>query len=163
MNSMDGQKPLVVAQPADRWGGWDTDKNNSSTRGSGQQLEGSALRQKFREFFRTFRLGNLYIYREALLRHYNRQEYYIEVDLKHVGEYDADCLLVLQSRPTEVIPLFEAAVKDALKQILSTSGAASVDMVSPPDFQIVFESAQSPHSLRNLTAEHVNTLVKVNK
>ena len=57
--------------------------------------------------------------------------------------------------------MFEAAVKDALKLLLSTSGAAGVDHFSIPDFQIIFNSAQRPHSLRNLTAEHVNTLVKV--
>jgi hypothetical protein len=30
-----------------------------------------------------------------------------------------------------------------------------------PDFQVVLNSSQSPQSLRNLTAEHVNSLIKV--
>ena len=93
MDYMDGAKPLVVAQPADHWGGWDTDKGTSRP---ATDFEGSALRIKFREFFRTFRLGNVYIYRDALIRHYNRNEYYTEVDLKHVEEYDSDCLNILQ-------------------------------------------------------------------
>lgn len=162
-DSMDGARPLVVVQgPDQRWGGWEVDRSNPMAgRVPGRELEGSLLRQKFREFFRTFRLGNVYIYRDALLRHFNRGEYYTEVDLKHVEEYDADCLTVLQSRPAEAIPLFEAAVKDALKLLLATSRAASIDATQIPDFQIVLQSAQSPHSLRNLTAEHVNTLVKV--
>lgn len=66
-----------------------------------------------------------------------------------------------QNRPTEATPLFEAAAKDALKLLLSTASASSVDLSNIPDFQIVLQSAQRPHSLRNLTAEHVNTLVKV--
>ena len=93
-DSMDGSRPLVVVQGPDQWGGWENDKQPG--RSSGKELEGSYLRQKFREFFRTFRLGNVYIYRDALLRHYNRNEYFIEVDLKHVEEYDPDCLNMLQ-------------------------------------------------------------------
>jgi hypothetical protein len=30
-----------------------------------------------------------------------------------------------------------------------------------PDFQVILNSSQSPQSLRNLTAEHVNSLIKV--
>ena len=64
-------------------------------------------------------------------------------------------------RPNDAIPIFESAVKDALKHLLSTTGAATLDMAGIPDFQIIFESSQRSYSLRKLTAEHVNTLVKV--
>ena len=68
-----------------------------------------------------------------------------------------------KSRPTETIPLFEGAAKDALKLFLLKSSGDTVEKASVPDFQIVFFSAQLPMSIRNLTAEHVNKLIKVKK
>lgn len=53
------------------------------------KLSGAQARQRFREFFRHFRLGNAFPYRDALVRHLNREEYCVEVDLAHVQEYDA--------------------------------------------------------------------------
>lgn len=61
-----------------------------------------------------------------------------------------------------MIPFFELAAKDALQNFLlpanSAAGRAPIDV---PDFQVVFKSSQLPQSLRNLTAEHVNTMIKV--
>jgi hypothetical protein len=51
-------------------------------------VDGSSARTRFREFFRNFRQDGVYIYREALLRHWNRREFYIEVDLAHLNEFD---------------------------------------------------------------------------
>jgi DNA replication licensing factor MCM5 len=56
--------------------------------------------------------------------------------------------------------MFEGAAKDALKQFLLKQSEEAVTKTIP-DFQIIFQSAQLPQSLRNLTAEHVNKLVKV--
>lgn len=52
------------------------------------QLDGSTGKIRFREFFRNFRLGSVYIYRDALIRQWDRREYYVEVDIAHVNEYD---------------------------------------------------------------------------
>lgn len=60
-----------------------------------------------------------------------------------------------------MLPLFEAGAKDALKNLLVTSSAETAGQVTIHDFQVVLKSAQLPQSLRNLTAEHLNTLVKV--
>lgn len=61
-----------------------------------------------------------------------------------------------------MIPFFEFAAKDALQNFLlpanNPGGRAPKDI---PDFQVILKSAQLPQSLRNLTAEHVNTLIKV--
>jgi MCM N-terminal domain len=64
------------------------------------EIEGSAARSRFREFFRNFRLGNVYPYRDALIRHWNRSEFYVEVDLAHVHEYDEVLLQSLQVPPS---------------------------------------------------------------
>lgn len=51
-------------------------------------VEGSNARVRFREFFRNFRIDNDYIYRNSLIQHWNRNEYFVEVDLAHVNEFD---------------------------------------------------------------------------
>jgi len=125
------------------------------------EIQGSAARHRFREFFRNFRQGNIYKYRDALVRQWNRREYYVDVDLAHVNEYDEVLFNNLQSRPDQVMPYFEAAAKDALKIFLTDSNALSTDAERVPDFQVTLHSAQLAHSLRNLNADLVNQLVKV--
>ena len=116
---------------------------------------------RFREFFRNFRQGNVYIYRDALVRHWNRREYYVEVDVGHVNEYDAMLTQALQTRPDEILPYIESGAKDALQQFLTQQSAELVTEKSVPDFQVILKSSECTQSLRNLTAEHVNKLIKV--
>ena len=59
------------------------------------------------------------------------------------------------------MPYFESGAKDALRNILTTASAELVTAPNIPDFQIILLSSQLPQSLRNLTAAHVNTLIKV--
>ena len=51
-------------------------------------ITGSAAKARFREFFRNFRLGTVYPYRDSLIRHWNRGEYCVEVDVSHLQQYD---------------------------------------------------------------------------
>lgn len=53
--------------------------------------------------------------------------------------------------------------KDALKLSLTTENQASLMQSNVPEFQIILKSNQNTQSLRNLTAEHVNSLIKVIK
>lgn len=52
------------------------------------EISGSQTRHRFREFFRNFRLDNIFIYRDALIRHWNRREMFVEVDLAHLDQFD---------------------------------------------------------------------------
>jgi len=51
-------------------------------------IEGSNARSRFREFFRNYRLDNVFIYRDALIRNWNRRHYFVEVDLSHLNQFD---------------------------------------------------------------------------
>jgi DNA replication licensing factor MCM5 len=183
------------------------DGNDGRLRVGAYEIEGSTARSRFREFFRNFRLGNVYLYRDALIRHWNRGEYFVEVDLAHVHEYDevllqslqvkrspkfklllvviarTDAFIIihvgfiittslivvtnsvtlqcLQTRPTEILPFFEAGAKDALRVFLTQQGAEQLNDSTVPDFQVILVSSEKTQSLRNLTAEHVNRLLKV--
>jgi len=67
----------------------------------------------------------------------------------------------LQSNPNDVFPYFELAAKDALKMSLTLEGEDQLNQPNLPDFQIVIDSAEHTQSLRSLTADHVNQLIKV--
>jgi DNA replication licensing factor MCM5 len=59
------------------------------------------------------------------------------------------------------LPFFEAGAKDALKQSLTAENQEILKQATVPDFQIILRSDQNPHSLRDLNADHVNSLIKV--
>lgn len=66
---------------------------------------------------------------------------------------------VRQTKPNEILPIVESAAKESLMGLLTTQNLK--DEVQ--DFQAILKSDQLPQSLRNLTAEHVNLLIKVSQ
>lgn len=56
---------------------------------------------------------------------------------------------------------FEAGAKDALKMSLTAENRDILNQTTIPEFQIILRSNQNTQSLRTLTAEHVNSLIKV--
>lgn len=56
---------------------------------------------------------------------------------------------------------FELAAKDALKLFLTSQGNTDIGSSTISDFQVILRSSQIPLSLRHLTADHVNKLIKV--
>ena len=75
------RRPVVLQPPdaGDSWGG---------SRLVNFDIDGASARTRFREFFRNFRVDNVFIYRDSLIRHWNRRELFIEVDLSHLNQYD---------------------------------------------------------------------------
>lgn len=70
-------------------------------------------------------------------------------------------VFVIQTRPNEVMTFFEAGAKDALKMSLTVENRDVLSQTIIPDFQIILRSNQNIQSIRTLTAEHANTLIKV--
>lgn len=79
---IESRRPVVL-QPPDSNDTWNNNSNLINF-----NLDGSNARNRFREFFRNFRIDNVYIYRDALIRNWNRQEYFVEVDLSHLNQFD---------------------------------------------------------------------------
>ena len=127
--------------------------------GNDGTLTPTKVRALVREFFRNFRSGNVYIYRDALVRNWNRHELEIEIDLAHLNEFSEELFNIMQTKPAEYVPSFELGAKEALKLFLSETNSRSVNDVK--NFQVMFKSSQLPQSLRHLTSEHLNGLVKV--
>ena len=115
---MDSSGPATVLQPVGQ-------AMDERSYGQGFEIESNQeARHRFREFFRNFRQGNLYTYREALVRQFNRQDYFIEVDLAHVNEYDDKLYNNLQSKPDKIMPL-SALQPGSWDYLLAASPATS--------------------------------------
>lgn len=82
----------VVLQPPDEGNDW------GSERLTNFEVGGAQARARFREFFRNFRLENVFIYRDALIRQWNRREMFVEVDLSHLNQFDEVLFSNLQVR-----------------------------------------------------------------
>jgi hypothetical protein len=123
------------------------------------ELTNVRAKNRFREFIRNFRDGQLFPYRDQLNRTYIKHENYLEVDLGHLQAYDPLLQDLLQKRPTEQLPLFEAAAKEALRQIIPERDIPGDEL---PDIHITMKSDQHSVPLRHLAASDVNSLVKVN-
>ena len=59
-------------------------------------ISGTSARKLFREFFRNFSDGNIFIYRELLMKQWNNKEYCIEVELADVQQFDVQLFSSLQ-------------------------------------------------------------------
>ena len=149
----DARAPIII-QPA-------YDQDSLRRHDVSLNVEGSTARYRFREFFRCFRLGTIFPYRDALIRHWNRGEYFVEVNVTHLDQYDTALYNSLKSQPNDIIPLFEAAAKDSLKLFLTEQSAEDAKWITVPDFQVILKSEELTQPIRTLTAEHVNQLIKV--
>ena len=150
---MDESRTATVLEPLN-----DNQFTNRNYSDGDFEIQGAEAKFRFREFFRNFRQGQIYVYRDALVRQWNRKEYYVDVDLAHVNEYDDVLYNNLQSKPDTFLPFFEKGAKEALKMFLVNRDNTANEL---PDFQVVLRSSQIAHSLRNLNADLVNKLVKV--
>jgi len=156
MYSDDARAPVVLQPPlaSDAWRREDPSLI----------VEGAAARHRFKEFFRNYRLNNIYPYRDSLIRHWNNGEYFVEVNVEHLNEYDEALYNSLKNNPNEILPMFEAASMDALQtSVTEQSAEVSSDNRFRPvkEFQIVLKSDERTLSLRSLTADHVNQLIRV--
>lgn len=126
--------------------------------------------RRLREFLRNYRRGAVYPYREQLLQRWRKKEAWLEVELGDLNQYDSSLLAQLQSRPTEYLALFEQAAQEVLQRLAGDDedGEGEDDLAAGtpaparmPRVQVVLRSDQQTQSLRGLTAEHVNQLLKV--
>jgi hypothetical protein len=92
-DSWDGQKkPVVLSRQMDN----DSRPKTAEEEDAQYTLTGNQARKGFSEFFKNFRIGGVFHYREALLRNWNKKHYFVEVNLAHVYEYNDMLLNALQ-------------------------------------------------------------------
>ena len=119
------------------------------------QLPVTELQKRFREFVRTFRSGNNYIYRDQLLRHFRKGIHNLEVDLAHINHFDARMHDSIQKYPNQALPVLEDAAREAL------AGLTLNQQDEVPEMQVLLRSEQRSTSMRNLNASDVNRLILI--
>ncbi|GAM19949.1 hypothetical protein SAMD00019534_031240, partial [Acytostelium subglobosum LB1] len=117
----------------------------------------AAVQEKFLKFIRGWKnQDNSFIYREQLTQRYNLEQYYLEVNIEHLSQFDANLTHHLMTKPNDVIPHFERAAKEAVHKM-----KYNMDITEINDIQVLFISSQEPSSIRTLKASHIARLVRI--
>ena len=130
-------------------------------RGDAELAEGESpmtARIKYREFIRTFRDGETFVYRDALRQAVSLNAPVVQVDLDHVMAWDDALADDLLQRPGFHLPLFEAAALEAALSMAIVDETAQEDL---PAFQITLTSSKQPSTIRQLLSSQVSRVVMI--
>ncbi|KAH8120608.1 MCM-domain-containing protein [Phellopilus nigrolimitatus] len=130
-----------------------------------QSLEQPAeVERMLLEFLLQYRVGGEFIYRDKLRANLLLKQYYLEVDLQHVGLYNEELAHALQEQPGEIIPRFEAAATRGARSILfplAKNLEEQPESSTIPIIQVTIKSGLNMLQFRNLSANTLNNLVRV--
>ncbi|KAJ2902918.1 dna replication licensing factor mcm5 [Zalerion maritima] len=115
------------------------------------------LLKKLQSFIFDFRLDNAYIYRDQLRENALLERYYCDIDIGDLDKFSDELAQQLFAEPTEVIPLFEEALKQCTHRIVSPT-SVTVDL---PDHQLLLHSTAEDTPIRNLDSLTIARLVRV--
>jgi len=117
------------------------------------------MRLIYKSFFREYRRGEVYVYRDMLRAAIGMKSYLLEVDIDHLMEFDDQTTNDLLSRPAFHLPLFEQAALEA------AVGMSFIDEVAAEEEQIVIQvtltSTKQPLSIREMISSQVSKVVTV--
>ncbi|KAL1990005.1 hypothetical protein VTN49DRAFT_7202 [Thermomyces lanuginosus] len=115
------------------------------------------IQARLREFILAFQLDNAFIYRDQLRQNVLVKQYYCDVDIAHLISYNEELAHKLTTEPADIIPLFEAALKECTRHIVYPHER---DIELPPH-QLLLHSSASHISIRDLNATNVSHLVRI--
>ncbi|GME82016.1 unnamed protein product [Ambrosiozyma monospora] len=119
----------------------------------------------FKKFILEFRLNNQFIYRDQLRENVLTKQYELVVQNEHLIAYHDELNKKLTDDPTEMVPLFETAITEIARRIITITGAEPdsqfTSASSIPTCQLILLSNDQKISLRELDSEHISKIVKV--
>ncbi|KAF1346139.1 DNA replication licensing factor MCM5 [Delphinella strobiligena] len=115
------------------------------------------VQEQLVNFILDFHLENAFIYRDQIRENVLSKRYYCDIDIAHLIAYDEQLAHRLNNEPGEIIPLFEAAIKQCSQKIVYPSQRN----ISLPAHQLLLHSSISQTLIRGLTATHVSHLVRI--
>ena len=133
----------------------------------------TAAQYRFRQFLRTFKGpdGSSFPYRDALSTNYRQGQFHVTVDLKDLHSHDTQLHDLLLSRPSQYLPIFEAAATEVARVAVdgldaSNPAIASSDFNSTFNYrkeaiQVQLVHAPSTLPIRDLSSGHVSHLISV--
>ncbi|WFD31453.1 DNA helicase [Malassezia sp. CBS 17886] len=113
------------------------------------------------EFVQLFRLGNEFIYRDRLRANLLVKQPVLEVQIEHVQMWSPTLAQALREGPSEILPLFEAAVRRAARLILYPVATGAEERPDAPDCQVMLRSTANLMAMRDLHSEKVSHLVRI--
>ncbi|EHK41695.1 uncharacterized protein TrAtP1_011325 [Trichoderma atroviride] len=115
------------------------------------------LQSQLETFILDFRLDNNFVYRDQLRENALLKNFYCDVDIKDLINFNEELAHRLVSEPAEIIPLFEAALKKCTHRIVFPH-EKTVDL---PDHQLLLHSDADDVSIRNLDSMTIARMVRV--
>ncbi|PKS08010.1 hypothetical protein jhhlp_006622 [Lomentospora prolificans] len=115
------------------------------------------IQAQLENFILNFRLDNQFIYRDQLRENALLKQYYCDVNINDLINYNEELAHKLVNEPGEVIPLFEAALKKCSTRIIFPL-EGKVDL---PEHQLLLHSDADDTSIRNLDSMTISRLVRV--
>jgi DNA replication licensing factor MCM5 len=112
---------------------------------------------RLKDFILAFQLDGAYIYRDQIRENVLIKQYYCDVDIAHLISYNEELAHKLTSDPSDIIPLFEAALKQCTQRIVYPQQPK----INLPQHQLLLHSSISQLSIRDLNATNVSHLVRI--
>ncbi|KXT15349.1 hypothetical protein AC579_10432 [Pseudocercospora musae] len=114
-------------------------------------------------FILEFHLDGVYLYRDQIRENVLSKQYYCDIDIAHLIAFNEELANRLNNEPAEIIPIFEAALKQCTQRILYPSRSKEDLEISKslPEHQLLIHSSVSQTSIRGLTATNVSHLVRI--
>lgn len=115
------------------------------------------VQTNLKEFILAFQLDGAYIYRDQIRENVLVKQYYCDVDVAHMISYNEELAHKLTTSPGDIIPLFEAALKQCTQRIVYPQQPK----IELPQHQLLLHSSISQLSIRDLNATNVAHLVRI--
>jgi DNA replication licensing factor MCM5 len=115
------------------------------------------IQAKLKEFVLAFQIDGAFVYRDQIRENVLIKQYYCDIDVAHLISYDEELAHKLTSNPADIIPLFEAALKQCTQRIVYPQNPN----VELPQHQLLLHSSVSHVSIRDLNATNVSHLVRI--
>lgn len=125
----------------------------------------SDIQKEFRSFIFEFYDDNKYLYRDQLRENILVRNYSLTVDMAHLIARSPILGSKLTEEPTELIPVFERAIREAAQRIVYPSEIHNEEsdesVASIPICQLILKSDANPVLIRDLNAQYISKLVRV--
>ena len=118
----------------------------------------NVIKRRFKEFLRQYNSGDFqYKYRNQLKDRYNLDQFWCEVSVNELSQYDDDLADKLSKQPTEYLKIFELAATEVADEVTRPRNDGS----PVRHIQVMLYSDAHSIPLRELKSDQISRLVKV--
>ncbi|KFW93813.1 DNA replication licensing factor MCM5, partial [Phalacrocorax carbo] len=96
--------------------------------------------------------------RDDLKRHYNLNQYWVEVEMEDLASFDEDLADYLYKQPAEHLQLLEEAAKEVADEVTRPRPSGEETL---QDIQVMLRSDANAASIRSLKSDQMSHLVKI--